>query len=1183
MKRKKILSLILTASILSSTLFTLGASAIELPIVEKVNANMSSAKDITNVLKEWKTFNYKGEGMVISIIDSGIDYRHKDMKLTDPSKAKIKNKNPKGNGKYYTDKIPYGYNYADKNDNIIDTGSMHGMHVAGIVAANGKTDEVSKFEAIQGIAPEAQLLAMKVFSNDPDYPSCNDEDVVNAINDSVRLGADVINMSLGSDAGFVKITEPIQNAVKQAELKGVVVVISAGNSSYSTSPKKVPGIVDTAIVGSPSTAKEALSVASFENTKLNQKALTYTSNNKSKDIAYLTSEIDPINKLKSDYDIVDCGLGTKKDFENIKVKGKIALVQRGKNTFIEKKLNAQNAGAVGVIVFNKDNEKGYISMATDPNITIPAIFISNENGKELKNTISKGVKIKFNTKKIRIDNPKKNTMSDFSSWGPAPSLDFKPQITAPGGNILSTANDDKYKYMSGTSMAAPHTSGIMALVLQHLKTLQLNNLTPMQKVELAKNLVINTSVPQIDKDSKNSSLPYSPRKQGSGLIDALNSIKNNIVILNEDNQPTVALKQINTNTKNFTLTFKNYGNKEKVYFPKDMYGVLTEEKNKIHETTLNGATISFDKNKLIIPENGETKLEVTLNIPNSCPKGIFVEGFLNFIPKSKDDVTLGIPYMGFYGDWDESPIVDKPIWEKGSYLKTTGIYKISKKNKEILLGMIGKDEKTSTPIVNKDLIAVSPNEDDIISITPKVALLRNAKVLIVNVLDNKGNLVRTLSINKNLSKNKWIQSPEDPLQDDNFKEISPFKWDLNYYNSSKGIYETVPDGQYYFEIKSKVDFKDSKFQNIKLPIKVDSTAPELIYTSDINSKTRNYTLKFKAKESLSGIKDFKIMVNGQYIKDKSDNYNLNLKPNAQGEYNIDLNLLEGSNKILISSRDNAENISNLSMDVHVNSLTITSPTFNNSLPSGNFTLNYKGDEKLNKETSYYNILVDGNIVAKNHKGLSYKFNNLTSWKHLITVEAYDNKNNKLASNSVDVVVENKNLYINFTGLKREGSYYKYPAIIIKGDLSTKVKSFKIQGEEVKINSNLSFNKLINLKNGQNKVQVLAIDNNNKEHKYALNLYCDLLSPDLILKENINDIIVVDNSTKSYKIKCKIKDNNHGFKLFVNGNEINSNNDMYNKSAEYETDVNLNKGINHIEIKAVDIAGNSTIKHLKIKR
>ena len=108
--------------------------------------------------------------------------------------------------------------------------------------------EVSKFEAIQGVAPEAQLLAMKVFSNDPDYPSCNDEDVVAAIDDSVKLGADVINMSLGSDSGFVENSAPIQKSIREAEEKGVVVVLSAGNSAYSTSPEKVEDIVDTSVV-----------------------------------------------------------------------------------------------------------------------------------------------------------------------------------------------------------------------------------------------------------------------------------------------------------------------------------------------------------------------------------------------------------------------------------------------------------------------------------------------------------------------------------------------------------------------------------------------------------------------------------------------------------------------------------------------------------------------------------------------------------------------------------------------------------------------------------------------------------------------------------------------------------------------------------------------------------------------
>ncbi|KGM94739.1 serine protease [Clostridium novyi A str. 4552] len=1179
MKKKKILSLIIAASIVSSNLFAIGANAIELPYIGKVNSNMSSAKDLTDVLKEWKNFKYKGEGMVISIIDSGIDYRHKDMKLTDPSKAKLKNKHPEGKGKYFTDKVPYGYNYADKNQNIVDTGSMHGMHVSGIVAANGKADEVSKFEAIQGIAPEAQLLAMKVFSNDPDYPSCNDEDVVAAITDSVKLGADVINMSLGSDAGFVKMTEPIQKAVKMAEDNGVVVVISAGNSSYSTNPKKVPDVVDTAIVGSPSTAKEALSVASFENSKLNQLALTCTIGNKSTDFAYLASEISPINKLKNEYGIVDCNLGTKEDLKNKDIKGKIALIQRGENTFIEKKLNAQDAGAAGVIIYNKDGEKGYISMATDPNVTIPCMFITNEDGKALKDSISKDGKIKFDNKKIRIDNPNKDNMSDFSSWGPAPSLDFKPQITAPGGNILSTVNDNEYKYMSGTSMAAPHTSGIMALILQRINSLNLK-LSPKDKVELAKNLAINTSIPQVDEDSTESKLPFSPRQQGAGLINAFNLVKNNVVILDENNESTVALKQINDNTKKFTLTFKNYGNKEEIYMPKDLYGVLTEQKDKTREMNLKGAKVSFDKEEIVVPANGQTKVTVTLTIPKDSPKGIFVEGFLKFMPKSTDSVSIGIPYMGFYGNWDESSIIDKPIWEEGSYLKTTGVYKISNKD-EVLLGVVGKNEKTEEPIVNKDCIAISSKENNVY-VTPKMALLRNAKTILVNVLDSKGNLVRTLNIDKNINKNKWSPSPHDPLQDDNFEELSPWKWDLTYYNSSKGIYEKVPDGQYYFEIKAAIDYKDAKYQTVKLPIKVDSTAPQLIYKSVTNTNNRKYTLKFKANENLSGIKNFKVKVNNEYFKDENSKTELKLKNNSNGEYSLDLNLLDGKNNVVIYGTDNAGNTSELPMTINVNALKITSPKTDNSLSSGDFTLNYTGDEKLLKDADHYAISVDDTIIEKNNKSLSYALKNVTAGKHTITVEAYDKNNNKLSKDSIKIVVENDKLYINFTGLKREGSYYKYPAAVVKGDLSTKVKSFKIQGKDVKVNSDLTFSQIVDLKDGQNKVEVLATDLNGKEYKYALNLYCDLNAPEINLQEK-DDVLTVDKNTNSYKVKCSVKDNNYGFKLFVNGNEIDSNKDLYDKCGNYETDVKLKDGTNIIEIKAIDKAGNETIKKITINR
>ena len=84
-------------------------------------------------------------------------------------------------------------------------------------------------------------------------------------------------------------------------------------------------------------------------------------------------------------------------------------------------------------------------------------------------------------------------MSDFSSWGPTPNLDFKPEITAPGGNIFSTFNNNEYGLMSGTSMAAPHVAGGTALIYQRVD--KDFGVTGSERYQLAKNLLMNTAKP----------------------------------------------------------------------------------------------------------------------------------------------------------------------------------------------------------------------------------------------------------------------------------------------------------------------------------------------------------------------------------------------------------------------------------------------------------------------------------------------------------------------------------------------------------------------------------------------------------------------------------------------------------------------------------------------------------------
>src|SRR5699024_10483113 len=128
-------------------------------------------------------------------------------------------------GEFYSEKVPYGYIYMNENDEIRDStkgASMHGMHLAETVGSNSYMDN----GGITGIAPEAQLFALKVFGNDPEMQSTYGDVYIKAIDDAIKLGVDALNMSLGSTAGFVSEESPEQQAVSRAVDNGVLMAIS---------------------------------------------------------------------------------------------------------------------------------------------------------------------------------------------------------------------------------------------------------------------------------------------------------------------------------------------------------------------------------------------------------------------------------------------------------------------------------------------------------------------------------------------------------------------------------------------------------------------------------------------------------------------------------------------------------------------------------------------------------------------------------------------------------------------------------------------------------------------------------------------------------------------------------------------------------------------------------------------
>lgn len=1117
--------------------------------------DMQYAKELTQAYNTWEDLGLKGEGMVVAIIDTGIDVTHKDMVLDDEAKDDVKIKDVKSG---FTLKVPYGHNFADGNDVVKDTtSSMHGMHVAGIVGANGDDEKVKTNEAIEGVAPEAQLLAMKVFSNDPNNSGAYSDDIIAAIEDSVLHGADVINMSLGSTAAFQDADDPEQKAVKNAVDKGTMVVVSAGNSYYSTYPYKFTDMADTGLVGAPGLAEDSLQVASYENDKIVANGLNYTGSDTP--MAYFTSEVDPVGVLKGEYELVDCGLGDVADFEGKDLKGKIALIQRGSIDFITKKLNAQVAGAAGVIVYN--NAAGgdaYVNMATDPKVTIPAVFISNTDGVKLQGLISEGVKISFKGTLTTVANSTSKDMSDFTSWGPTPNLDFKPEITAPGGNIWSTVNNDRYEVMSGTSMAAPHTSGAEALILQAIKK---NNptLSGRNLVELAKNTTINTALTEMDKN--HSAVPYSPRRQGAGMVQIESAIKNNVTVTDDSGDAAVALKEIGKNTT-FTLNLKNYGDKDVTYTLGSVGGLLTEYNPSVDEFVsfetpyeVKVGDLKFDKNTVTVPANGTAKVDVTINVSNSVSTEEFVEGFVKFTSNDESVPSLVSPFMGFYGDWSVQNIIDKPMWDYNAIWGTSTLL-TEQEDGYYYLGQTG--ETDYGPLIDPDKIAISPNDDGYSdNVTPIFTFFRNAKEMKVEVLDKDKKLISQVALDNNISKNA-LGDDTDP----GYKISDDWTWNGKVYNNKTGKYEVLSDGQYYINYVTKVDYANAKEQDYIVPVKIDSTNPEIKITSGTTADAANYTLKWTQSDNLSGIDgNSYIFVNGEQVNAEVTN--------TDGVYSCNLTLEENKvNSIQVVAFDYANNAAAAQLNVREGNVpfNITLDNIESGISVNQADLTVTGSVSFKPS-----VLKINGVDATVNDDLTFSADiKLVEGVNNVSILAQDVDGSNLSNYAVKVYCDTIAPVINLESPsvdKDEKAYVNKDTISLKGKVADNTLGYKfyvngeqkfqveLDGEQGEEATTKEFNYEIPAENNTY-VELKAVDWFGHETVKNINVIVDKEKP-VITFNNIKD-----GETYNKNVKPEVSTTEGTLTMTLNGKEYNG--EEITADGKYD-----------LIVKAVDKASNTS--------
>ncbi|MBO8164505.1 MAG: S8 family serine peptidase [Brevibacillus sp.] len=783
--------------------------------------------------KAWEEAGIKGEGMLISIIDTGINPAHPDLpKPRDTQAARRKTGS--------TAKVIPGYNWADRNQVTKDVGeSQHGMHVAGIAAANGK---------VKGVAPEAQLLSEKVFSNYQGEVSGLSESILFAINDSIEKKADVINLSLGSPAGYVDQLSVEQQAIKRAVDHGVIVVAAAGNDGYFGSDKVKQENPDVAMIGSPGVAPDALSVASVNATTMAGVSFRVWGVAGLERVVYLPARpaegvpVNPVQALAAPKELVYVGKGTKEDYQ-VQVKNKLVLIERGSISFDEKLRLAREAGAVGAIVYN--NEPGPMLMSANEARQFPAVTILKSTGEALAAQLKQGktIQVQFDGEYAQngLPYPNGGTISAFSSWGPAPDLQFKPEIAAPGGGILSTVMQHDYAVKSGTSMATPHVAGGMALLKQAYQKMG-RRLEGRDLVETLKAVVMNTAQPILDprdiaatsSEGRKGPYPYSPRVQGAGLMQVAKAIRTPVLITDAKGKAGVSLGEIGRSTT-FSLYVDNrFGQEPLTYKMKDAYGVLTDfcrdGINYLTSVPLQGAKLSFSPDKVTVAPGKRQEVKVTLSIPESAPRNIFSEGFIAFVPEDEALPVLHVPFFGFYGDWEEPRVMDAPMWQAESQEKRTGVKTTwyhdkqnDKKKYRDYLGVTGVDENGRVK-VDPDKIAFSPNGDGHYDVaSPSVTFLRHARQVSIDVVDSSGKVVRSLVRDEKVS--KYDQSKLGiPYY---YTEKEEWAWDGTAYSAQTGTYVQVPDGAYRFVVRAKSGGKNAHWQTISLPVRVDRQAPRV--------------------------------------------------------------------------------------------------------------------------------------------------------------------------------------------------------------------------------------------------------------------------------------------------------------------------------------------------------------------
>ena len=821
----------------------------------------------------------KGDRQVIEVIDSGLQTDHDafagsmdgvDVRLSQADVQAFASKLPHGSsGTYVNSKIPfaYDYDYADNDADVVphsEKDLSHGTHVTAIAAANA--------DVLQGTAPHAQIVVAKVASDaDGSMP---DSALLAALDDALVIKPDVINLSLGDDAGMSSDAGSVFAGVYEALTNAGITVNAASGNAFSNAygnnsgqNKPFATDPDTGTLGEPASYKSTLAVASVDN----QEALSYVTLGDRK-IAYRTAldgQGEAVRGLRDipekSYRVVDAGAGGGDELDKyagtnrLSLADAIVLEDKGgtdtrTGTAMTDDLKASYltgfpSTPAALMIADTDESTTPYQSILGTTTSMPTVTITKKDGEAIREALAaaNGADVYLTVTHSGIvlasNNP---TASEFSAWGVAPDLTLKPEIAAPGGDIMSAYLGNEYQRLSGTSMASPQVAGISALVRQRIAgDPAFSGMSAKEKNAVVTNLLMGTAHPLIDVELGDGTY-YSPRKVGAGAVDAVAAttatVYPTVVGAADTSRPKADLGD-GTNGWTFQVRLTNLSDAAHTYtLGGQALSEMVEEGLFLeHSQNWAGAGISLSfsgdglaeaggTQQVTVPAASTATVSVTVTpeaefaafASGNTPKGTFIDGAVTFT-SGDETPSLTVPYLGFYGSWGAPSVFDG----KWSDNETTPVHvyrsALVNAHSSIPLGALNplsdkQDSNLVTTINTQRLItsrakwAGAPDK-----IAPMTGMLRSVPSMTLTYRNSAGQSVRSYTINrvrKSLYdlETGWTKPGE-------FAGEEPF---FDGYDQSGNA---LPDGRYTLTIEAATDGPSSRTQQMSYEFTLDTSAP----------------------------------------------------------------------------------------------------------------------------------------------------------------------------------------------------------------------------------------------------------------------------------------------------------------------------------------------------------------------